>query len=85
MCLCAPDGYLCMARPMDEWNAYLAVESIVESDSGSSNRLHSFIAAICSQAAAKKECDSGVSFVMTRVRTAKRFVYGDHCASAKHD
>jgi hypothetical protein len=52
-CLCAPKGYLAGATPMEEWSAYISLESISEWARQSNERYDAFVAAICEEAVAK--------------------------------
>lgn len=54
-CLCAPEGYLAEARPMEEWCAYISLESISEWARQSNDRYDAFVAAICEEAVAKRD------------------------------
>ncbi len=54
-CLCAPESYLATARPAKEWDAYIALEGICDWASGSRDRFHEFVGAICREAIAKRE------------------------------
>jgi hypothetical protein len=54
-CLCAPEGYLAEARPMEEWRAYISLESISEWARQSNDRYDAFVAAICEEAVARRD------------------------------
>ena len=54
-CLCAPEGYLAEARPMEEWCAYISLELISEWARQSNDRYDAFVAAICEEAVAKRD------------------------------
>src|SRR4029077_11477868 len=54
-CLCAPEGYLAGARPMEDWSAYISLESISEWARQSNERYDAFVAAICEEAVAKRD------------------------------
>lgn len=54
ICLCAPESYIAAARPANEWDAYLALESIIEWAEGNGDSRYAFVAAICSQATSKR-------------------------------
>ena len=54
-CLCAPEGYLAVARAANEWDAYVSFESISAWAGRSDDRLLAFVGAICGQAIAKRE------------------------------
>lgn len=54
-CLCAPEGYLAGARPINEWDVYVSLEAISEWTKGFNDRHLAFIRAICTQAIAKRE------------------------------
>jgi hypothetical protein len=53
-CLCAPEDYITAARPSNEWDAYLALEAIIQWIERSSGDDYAFIAAVCSQVIAKR-------------------------------
>ncbi len=52
-CLCAPEGYLVGARQLEEWCAYVSLESISQWARQSNDRYAAFLAAICDEAVAK--------------------------------
>jgi hypothetical protein len=52
--LCAPEGYLAEARPFEEWDAHISLESISQWARQSNDSYGAFLAAICEEAVAKR-------------------------------